>query len=249
MIRVIPISAKVTTLQRSGKHKFTFLCSRECWGSHLRRTSEGVAPEDPKPEDDDRAAPRCEGRGAKHCQRRSSSEALSFRRLTLGGSRCGTNQTKSRRRRPAVEGACPMEERITRSAEAEPEGPAGNVTVKVSELRGGPLAGPDIIHCSDHCCNVTLMPTEYSQIVAIRGHYGDFTLTGSWAAGYKYPCNCPWWDIEYKDLLPVLWFSCHWAKCRSPSRLRPRRTGLLWYLFARKDILHQQWNSTIFFKV
>ncbi|KAG2632718.1 hypothetical protein PVAP13_2NG105003 [Panicum virgatum] len=97
MIRVIPISAKVTTLQRSGKHKFTFLCSRECWGSHLRRTSEGMAPEDPKPEDDDRVAPRCEGRGAKHCQRRSSSEALSFRRLTLGGSRCGTNRTKSRR--------------------------------------------------------------------------------------------------------------------------------------------------------
>jgi len=156
---------------------------------------------------------------------------------------------KARGWRPAVEGARPKEERINRTAGAGSEGPAGNVTVKVSELRGGPLAGPDIIHCSDHCCNVTLMPTEYSQIVAIRGHYGDFTLTGSWAAGYKYPCNCPWWDIEYKDLLPVLWFSCHWAKCRSPSRLRPRRTGLLWYLFARKDILHQQWNSTIFFKV
>ena len=66
---------------------------------------------------------------------------------------------KARGLRPAVEGARPKEERITRTAEAEPEGPAGNVTAKVSELRGAPLASPAVIHYRDHCCNVTLMPT------------------------------------------------------------------------------------------
>jgi len=87
--------------------------------------------------------------------------------------------------------------------------------------RKGPLVSPAVTHYRCLLCNVTLVPTVYSRNVAVMEHYGEFTPAGSWATGYEYPCNCVWWDIEYLELLLVLWFSYHCSGRHFSSEASP----------------------------
>ena len=74
---------------------------------------------------------------------------------------------------------------------------------RTRKLREAHLSWPAVTHYTDPCCEITLVPMEYSVNVAVRGHYGEFTPAGSWTTGYKYPRNCLWWDIEYRVVTPV----------------------------------------------
>ena len=93
--------------------------------------------------------------------------------------------------------------------------------------RRGPLASPAVAHYRCLLCNVALVPMLYSRNVAIRGHYGEFTR---WVVeplainAHVTMCDgtlntesyCSCFDFRAIVLVAI-----------SPSRLRPRRIGLL----------------------
>jgi hypothetical protein len=131
---------------------------------------------------DDRMAPWREGLRAKppgEARERSPDvKPASEAPRTFHRTRHGVNLTKTRQRRPMGEGARPKGGRMTG---------ARRMSRGFAE---GLLASPAISHYHSRYCNVTQMPVEYFQNLAVRGYYGKCTPAGSWADGYKYPRNC-----------------------------------------------------------